>query len=602
MAQTPSPRLTLFAVRVSTFVSHGGTTHSSKTRQVPAANLQVHEIRCGRTSLPRPVPPLPPTSLPQTLTPPDSPNIFTPHPSPAPAPATTTREVGWRGMGHARALEEMAAMQAMIEADSAQSAATAAALAEELAISPSYAMEVGTEAAVMAAAAEAAAAEAEALAATHLSENPPPSDDAYITQQQDGSPSASASEEKSHWARDDLDRTRDRLGGRDAEEGGRGRRRELGAMAQQNETAAGDGVNGIRGAAAAETQPRPPQWACSECTFLNDRRVLSCEMCGTRMPAEERPPDSTYRDILIDDLPLDWERCRREESRRNEEVRTTRVGSGGGGGVGGGPSMSDAAAGSAIGAIGAGFATAMMSSRVRPGRVLASMMQGALVGGVAGAAIGPELRRTTSDSPDRLTRTSRREDPHDPFDRESLYANYNDEYLQQLLEQRLAARSAMPDAAADGDRGGSRHAVTNRPNAGGLLNVNALTGLEATMPRDAPRRVEFTHFVPGPGVILRVRRRVGGHHGGQGGEHAPESEMSQPASAESIASLPEEVLSRESLARMSRDGRQCCICLEEFGNREVVTRLPCLHVYHAACIKSWLQTSGTCPQCKHRVD
>lgn len=478
-------------------------------------NVEVHEIRCARASLPR----------------------SSAVPTPAQEPTATARVFGWPEM------------------------------------------EIGTEAAVMAAAAEAATAEAEAaeaVAAARVSDNPPPS---YV-----------AWEEESHRARNDPDRTRDRLEGRHAEAQGRGRGGISGARAQQSETAVGDGGTGIRGgAAAAETQSPPPQWACSECTFLNDREVFRCEMCGARIPMEERPPDSTRRDILIDDSPLDWERFRQLARRHNEAVRTIRVGSGGGGGgTGGGSSMSDAAAGSAIGAIGAGVASAMMSPSVRPGRMLSSMMQGALLGGVAGAAIGPELRRTPSGGSERGTRASRREDPHNLLDLESLYANH---------ERRQAASSTVHDAAVGADRDGSRHAMANHLHA-----MRDMRDLETTMLRDALQRVALSDLRGRPGVVLRVRRRVNGDDGGHGGWYAPESESNQPAAAASIANLPEEVLSRESLARMPEDGRQCCICLEQYRSRDVVTRLPCLHVYHGACIKNWLQTSGTCPQCKRRVD
>ncbi|CAN0556407.1 unnamed protein product, partial [Ectocarpus sp. 8 AP-2014] len=75
-----------------------------------------------------------------------------------------------------------------------------------------------------------------------------------------------------------------------------------------------------------------------------------------------------------------------------------------------------------------------------------------------------------------------------------------------------------------------------------------------------------------------------------------------PASARAIAALPGETLTAGALAHLKDDGRQCCICLEDFEAGEKATRLPCLHLYHTVCIENWLQTSGTCPQCKFRVD
>ena len=33
-----------------------------------------------------------------------------------------------------------------------------------------------------------------------------------------------------------------------------------------------------------------------------------------------------------------------------------------------------------------------------------------------------------------------------------------------------------------------------------------------------------------------------------------------------------------------------------------LTTLPCFHSFHTACCRQWLQQSGTCPVCKHRID
>ena len=84
---------------------------------------------------------------------------------------------------------------------------------------------------------------------------------------------------------------------------------------------------------------------------------------------------------------------------------------------------------------------------------------------------------------------------------------------------------------------------------------------------------------------------------------ALEGDGPTPASTGAIAALPEETLCAASLVRLAEedDPRVCCICLDDFGAGAVVTRLPCAHLYHAACIKKWLHTSGLCPQCKHRL-
>jgi hypothetical protein len=45
---------------------------------------------------------------------------------------------------------------------------------------------------------------------------------------------------------------------------------------------------------------------------------------------------------------------------------------------------------------------------------------------------------------------------------------------------------------------------------------------------------------------------------------------------------------------------KCAVCLECFERGQSVSRLPCTHQYHHACIEKWLATHVECPVC--RVD
>jgi len=42
----------------------------------------------------------------------------------------------------------------------------------------------------------------------------------------------------------------------------------------------------------------------------------------------------------------------------------------------------------------------------------------------------------------------------------------------------------------------------------------------------------------------------------------------------------------------------CPICLEEFGDGDVVRKMPCGHLLHQECGDRWLQIRGTCPTCR----
>jgi len=42
----------------------------------------------------------------------------------------------------------------------------------------------------------------------------------------------------------------------------------------------------------------------------------------------------------------------------------------------------------------------------------------------------------------------------------------------------------------------------------------------------------------------------------------------------------------------------CVICLENVKNRQYVADLRCRHIFHASCLKTWVQYKSECPICK----
>ncbi|XP_075596379.1 E3 ubiquitin-protein ligase Praja-2 isoform X3 [Balearica regulorum gibbericeps] len=71
-----------------------------------------------------------------------------------------------------------------------------------------------------------------------------------------------------------------------------------------------------------------------------------------------------------------------------------------------------------------------------------------------------------------------------------------------------------------------------------------------------------------------------------------------PATTETIDSLPHIIITDD------HDGQeQCCtICCSEYVKDEIITELPCHHLFHKPCITLWLQKSGTCPVCRHVLE
>ncbi|NXS73282.1 PJA2 ligase, partial [Pandion haliaetus] len=68
-----------------------------------------------------------------------------------------------------------------------------------------------------------------------------------------------------------------------------------------------------------------------------------------------------------------------------------------------------------------------------------------------------------------------------------------------------------------------------------------------------------------------------------------------PATRETIDCLPQITVTED------QDGQeQCCtICCSEYVKDEIITELPCHHLFHKTCITLWLQKSGTCPICRY---
>ena len=63
--------------------------------------------------------------------------------------------------------------------------------------------------------------------------------------------------------------------------------------------------------------------------------------------------------------------------------------------------------------------------------------------------------------------------------------------------------------------------------------------------------------------------------------------------------FPEQTLEQKDLGTLCE--ATCRICLMDFEVSDVIVRLPCLHIYHRACIQTWFDFERTCPQDKLRV-
>jgi hypothetical protein len=44
--------------------------------------------------------------------------------------------------------------------------------------------------------------------------------------------------------------------------------------------------------------------------------------------------------------------------------------------------------------------------------------------------------------------------------------------------------------------------------------------------------------------------------------------------------------------------RECCICMEDFNEQQLIVETACKHVFHKQCCREWLRTARTCPVCR----
>lgn len=53
--------------------------------------------------------------------------------------------------------------------------------------------------------------------------------------------------------------------------------------------------------------------------------------------------------------------------------------------------------------------------------------------------------------------------------------------------------------------------------------------------------------------------------------------------------------------KLNDDKKMCWICFGNFVNGDDSIALPCIHIFHANCIKVWLKDHKICPNCKEKI-
>ncbi|KAL4273327.1 hypothetical protein GQ457_13G029570 [Hibiscus cannabinus] len=103
-------------------------------------------------------------------------------------------------------------------------------------------------------------------------------------------------------------------------------------------------------------------------------------------------------------------------------------------------------------------------------------------------------------------------------------------------------------------------------------------------------------------IIFQVKKIVRREYYAESAAMAMELSMREaprlvPAAKESIQALKKVKLAE---GYGDNGGVECMICMEKLvqSEREVVTSMPCSHLFHGECIERWLSTSHLCPLCR----
>lgn len=62
-----------------------------------------------------------------------------------------------------------------------------------------------------------------------------------------------------------------------------------------------------------------------------------------------------------------------------------------------------------------------------------------------------------------------------------------------------------------------------------------------------------------------------------------------------------EISKIQNIDKLDNDKKKCTICLENYAIGDDSIALPCIHIFHANCVKTWLKNHNTCPICKIEI-
>ena len=174
--------------------------------------------------------------------------------------------------------------------------------------------------------------------------------------------------------------------------------------------------------------------------------------------------------------------------------------------------------------------------------------------------------------------------------------------LEHALPPQRERRRAAPDAAYAPVRRRPRNVVA----AASLGDAFPARAAPRAQPRYPPpprpsERARPAVVVGGPGDFFRAAMALPDsaltYDALLALDRPPEPTQSQRRAKEAAVARAVET----TVHRKGAEPCECCICLDEFHDRERLAKLRCGHVFHGACIKKWLVQDLRCPTCRSDV-
>merc|ERR1712227_287648 len=104
-----------------------------------------------------------------------------------------------------------------------------------------------------------------------------------------------------------------------------------------------------------------------------------------------------------------------------------------------------------------------------------------------------------------------------------------------------------------------------------------------------------TNIVPGGGQIDHTFDELEGEFAH---DEVNEVTMHQPQNHKGLSLQELRNLPKSKPTQFQKDSdKSCSICMDNFSKEEILT-LPCFHIFHYKCVKTWFEKEHHCPECR----